>query len=1464
MKKFSLFILAGCFCALTCVGQVTLTTSPYTQDFNSISSGLPTGWTVRTGATGIALGTTSSFVTTNTAWNSTTGNFRNVASASGLTSTATTTDQGNSTNRALAVRQTGTLGDPGAAFVLQLANTTGFTNFQLSFRLQSLDGTTAGRTTTWRVDYGFGATPSSFTAATTNPATLTTVLAAGGASWGSTDVTVNFGTALDNNSGNVWIRITTLAASSGSGSRPTSAIDDFQLTFSNVDNTAPVFNSGYPKAVSLTTSGFDLVSNISESGKTYFVILPNNATAPASAEVKSGNDAVGNTLPAGFFGSFNNTSANTDFSTTINSLASGTDYDVYVVAEDGLSNVQASPNKLDVLTNTAGDITPPSYSSSYPTINTILPTGFTVRTSLDELGKTYFVVVPLGASAPSSAQVKNGQDGAGLTLASNQTGTIIVSSSGTEFTANVSGLSPTTSYDVYVVAEDNVPNIQASPVKITITTGAQFVEDFNVCDGTASFTQFSVSGGQSWGCTDFGRNSTKGIRMNGFSGTAQLNEDWLISPVVSLNANAALSFYSQFSFAGPSLQLKISTNYTGSGDPSVASWTDLNGNFPTVAVPSNSTSSSDWTFSNVDLSAYSGQNIFIAFVYTSTTGTNTAARWSLDDITFANGVARFIQTSPSALLFTAGNAVKSYTLKGNNVTGNINVNAPSNFEVSKDNNAFSNSISFTASEANAQTTIFVRFNLATPSTNTFTGVISHSSSGISTKEVLVTGTDKSLTFDVVTWNLEWFSITADQNGVGVGPGAGSGPRTPSQVALQRANVANVIKTIDADLYAFQEVGNESANFDGLVTDLGPGWAGIRSPTPAVPSSSYGTDGDKVQRLAIIYKTSVVNPVSTRALLSTVNTASLSGYPSTNDRFWASGRFPFLITANVTLGGITKQIDFVNIHARANGGSTAADQKNRYDMRRYDVEFLKDSLDARFAARNLIMLGDYNDDVKQTVVAAAGTTESSYKKYVDDNLNYQVLTLPLSQANAVTFVGSSLSMLDHVVLSNELSNDYLTSSTTVEDPRSYITNYVNSTSDHLPVSARFVITKSNQTIAFNSLPNKTFGDAPFAVSAAATSGLPVSFSSSDLTVASVSGNTITILKAGTVTITASQNGNANFNAAPNASQQLTINKADQSITFNTLASRTFGDAPFNLTATSTSLLPVSFESSDATIASINGSTVTILKAGTVTITASQAGDGNYNPAPNAIQQFVVNKANQQITFTAISDKQLGDAPFPLNANTNAGLPVTFTALTSDKVTIANNQATIVAGGRAIIVASQPGNANYNAATAVDQTFCIKPNKPTVNISLASGNATLTSSASGGYKWFLNGTLIPNANGQSYIATLAGTYKVQVNLDDCLSDFSNDVPVVITGDLSGGPTTAIQAYPNPTSNLLLISGLAKETNQCLVVDVLGRAVEMPLENVGERHQLNVEGLNEGMYVIRIKQNNSIEQLRLVKNN
>ncbi len=230
----SLTVMAfGVFCLFafnTSKAQITLGSSPYTQDFNSIGSGLPTGWTVRTGATASNLGTTQTLVTANTVWSNTTGQFQNSASANPpATSSDNTTTQNNNTDRALSVRQTGSFGDPGAAFVLQIANTLGYNSFSLSFDLMSLDGSGTGRTTTWLVDYGFGTTPSSFTTATTSPATLTTSKG----TWGTTTVTVNFGSALDNYNGSVWIRIVALSSSSGSGSRPVTGIDDFSLSYSS-------------------------------------------------------------------------------------------------------------------------------------------------------------------------------------------------------------------------------------------------------------------------------------------------------------------------------------------------------------------------------------------------------------------------------------------------------------------------------------------------------------------------------------------------------------------------------------------------------------------------------------------------------------------------------------------------------------------------------------------------------------------------------------------------------------------------------------------------------------------------------------------------------------------------------------------------------------------------------------------------------------------------------------------------------------------------------------------------------------------------------------------------------------------------------------------------------------------------------------------------------------------------------
>ncbi len=213
------------------VAQVTLSSSPYTENFDGMgtSSGsatLPTGWFVSSNATSAANGTTSSSATQST-WASTTGQFENAASTYPLTSGASTATQNAASNRALAVRSTGSFADPGQAFILKIANTTGLSSFQLSFTAELMSP--QGHTTTYRIDYGTGSSPSSFT----QVGSTFTDLGINSGAWGTQAVSVNFGTALDNLSSNVWIRVVSIAASSGSGSRCTFGIDDVQLTWTS-------------------------------------------------------------------------------------------------------------------------------------------------------------------------------------------------------------------------------------------------------------------------------------------------------------------------------------------------------------------------------------------------------------------------------------------------------------------------------------------------------------------------------------------------------------------------------------------------------------------------------------------------------------------------------------------------------------------------------------------------------------------------------------------------------------------------------------------------------------------------------------------------------------------------------------------------------------------------------------------------------------------------------------------------------------------------------------------------------------------------------------------------------------------------------------------------------------------------------------------------------------------------------
>src|SRR5262249_53677701 len=158
--------------------------------------------------------------------------------------------------------------------------------------------------------------------------------------------------------------------------------------------------------------------------------------------------------------------------------------------------------------------------------------------------------------------------------------------------------------------------------------------------------------------------------------------------------------------------------------------------------------------------------------------------------------------------------------------------------------------------------------------------------------------------------------------------------------------------------------------------------------------------------------------------------------------------------------------------------------------------------------------------------------------------------------------------------------------------------------------------------------------------------------------SVTGSTVHLTGAGSCTITASQAGDGNYSAAPDVPQSFSIAKAAQTITFAALSNKSFGDPDFTVSATASSGLAVTFAA--GANCSLTGSTVHITGGGSCTITASQAGDGNYSAAPDVPQSFSIAKAAQTITFAALSNKTFGDPDFSVSATASSGLAVTFAA------------------------------------------------------------------------------------------------------------------------------------------------------------------------------------------------------------
>jgi hypothetical protein len=259
---------------------------------------------------------------------------------------------------------------------------------------------------------------------------------------------------------------------------------------------------------------------------------------------------------------------------------------------------------------------------------------------------------------------------------------------------------------------------------------------------------------------------------------------------------------------------------------------------------------------------------------------------------------------------------------------------------------------------------------------------------------------------------------------------------------------------------------------------------------------------------------------------------------------------------------------------------------------------------------------------------------------------------------------------------------------------------------IQTNTTFTVTQgANEISDFAAISDRKFGDRTFSIPVpTASSGLPVTLSVLSGP-ASVSGNAVTLSGAGIVTLAADQPGNANFPAAARKTTSFNVSKATQSIaSFAPISNKTFGAPAFAITTpSSSSALPVALVVSGPAYLAAN--LLNITNTGTVTVTASQPGDENYESATPVTVSFSVSKASQTIAPFASIPAQTYGAPFQVTAPTSdSGLPVQLSVLAGGS--ISNNIVTPNGAGIITIAASQPGNESYAPATGVTTTVTVK--------------------------------------------------------------------------------------------------------------------------------------------------------------
>ncbi|WP_106790864.1 MBG domain-containing protein [Aquimarina sp. Aq78] len=399
----------------------------------------------------------------------------------------------------------------------------------------------------------------------------------------------------------------------------------------------------------------------------------------------------------------------------------------------------------------------------------------------------------------------------------------------------------------------------------------------------------------------------------------------------------------------------------------------------------------------------------------------------------------------------------------------------------------------------------------------------------------------------------------------------------------------------------------------------------------------------------------------------------------------------------------------------------------------------------------------------------------------------------------------------------------------------------------------------QVITFGTLTDRSFGDAAFVLAATGgASGNPITFVSSNTAVATISGNTVTIVGVGTTTITASQTGNTTYAAAIDVPQVLNVNKGNQTITFAPLADVSVEAPTFSLNATATSGLGVTYTSSNPAVATVSGSVISIVGIGTTTITASQAGDVNWNAATDVIQTLTVVEACPLANLPAdnLQVRAFGETCTDKNngiISINAGQAQNYIATINSQTYTFTSDLTVadLASGTYPVCVAIAGFTNCEQCfELVIEEAPILNGKTTVNTNGSNAKEVFVDIETGTAPFTvkINDAIIGEYNTKNFTVEAQSGDTVEVSSSrECEGKLSKTIDAFAD----------VTAYPNPTRAgvTLTLPNIGIDTIAVEIHNALGVSVSTRRYAVaGSKAVLPMENLPAGIYFVTIKEGTS----------